>query len=350
MIRGVDFQPIWFDSMGAKSACVLVESPDLRILIDPGAAIMHPSFPALREEKNRWVEEARRAVKSASRKADVVVISHYHYDHFSPADMELYTGKLLFAKNPNEYINDSQRARAERFFGTLCREFGGRELGTLLERKEKEFLDPMEELKLVKAKDFGDYASRKRELLRKGREWFYKRAGTWDKIMPELKFEELGVRFADGREFRFGGTTLRFTTPLFHGVEYSRVGWVFATVVEYGEEKLIHSSDVNGPIIEDYASWIIEENPDILILDGPMTYMYGYLLNKINLKRAVENACRILRNTKTELILYDHHLLREAKFKERVHKVYEVAGRENKLVLTAAEYLGMTPKVLAKRP
>jgi len=61
------------------------------------------------------------------------------------------------------------------------------------------------------------------------------------------------VRFPEGRTFRFGSTRVSFTGPMFHGIEFSRVGWVFATVVEHGGEKLIHSSDLNGLMIEDYA-------------------------------------------------------------------------------------------------
>jgi len=36
---------IWFDSMGAKSSCILVDTPDIKILVDPGAAAMQPSYP-----------------------------------------------------------------------------------------------------------------------------------------------------------------------------------------------------------------------------------------------------------------------------------------------------------------
>ena len=28
---------VWFDSMGAKSSCLLIETPDVKILVDPGA-------------------------------------------------------------------------------------------------------------------------------------------------------------------------------------------------------------------------------------------------------------------------------------------------------------------------
>jgi len=117
-------------------------------------------------------------------------------------------------------------------------------------------------------------------------------------------------------------------------------------VVEYGGEKLIHSSDIDGPVIEDYAEWIIEEDPDVLILDGPMTYMLGFTLNQINLERALKNLCSIVERTSIELIIYDHHLLRDPKFKERTQKVWDAAEDRGVRVTTASEYIGREPVVL----
>lgn len=101
---GVRFKLVWFDSFGAKSSCTLVETPDTVILIDPGVAIMHPSFPATVEEKALWKEKAREEIIKASREAEYIVISHYHWDHFLPNEFKIYEGKTLFTKNPNEYI------------------------------------------------------------------------------------------------------------------------------------------------------------------------------------------------------------------------------------------------------
>ncbi|MFQ5712129.1 MAG: MBL fold metallo-hydrolase [Candidatus Geothermarchaeales archaeon] len=348
-MKGISFKPVWFDSLGAKSSCVLVKTHDVSILIDPGAAVMQPSYPASDEEKVDWLEEAEVAIKDASGEAEVVVISHYHYDHFTDFDEELYDGKTLFVKSPNEYINDSQRRRAERFLDNLCRAFGETTLESMLKDKEEgDYRDPWEDLTLARGRDYGDYSSRKRELLKKGRKWFLNRAQNWRgwREIPKMDFDRVKVVFCDGEEFLFGGTKLRFTKPLFHGVEYSRVGWVLGTVVECGREKLVHSSDLNGPIIEDYAEWIIEENPDILFLDGPMTYMFGYLLNRINLNRAVENASSIVREIESELIVYDHHLTREPRFKELTENVWATARREGKKLVTCAEVLGKKPKIL----
>lgn len=345
----IKFRLIWFDSLGAKCACTLVETSDISILIDPGVAVMQPSFPAPLTKKLYWAEEARSAIDRASKEVEAVVISHYHYDHFTDFDKGLYEGKLVLAKDANEYVNDSQRRRAERFYDHLSRAFGKVGLGRLLRRREeREYADPLDDLPLARSKDYGDYNKRKRELLRKGRKWFYKRAENWNrsKLIPELKFEDCEVRFVDGKEFRFGKTRVKFTRPLFHGIEYARVGWVVPTVVTYENEKLIHTSDLQGPTIEDQAEWIVRENPNVLILDGPSTYLIPFMLNLINLRRTIENMCKIIRETDSGLIIYDHHLPRERRFKERIEEVYRTAKEEDKVVVTAAEYLGKVPAVL----
>jgi predicted metallo-beta-lactamase superfamily hydrolase len=344
----MEFELVWFDSLGAKSSCTLVRT-DRGILIDPGVSRMHPGFPASDERKTEWYEAARERIRMAARSADVVVISHYHYDHFTDFDRDLYEKKLVMAKSPNEFINDSQRKRAEHFFDTLYESFGGKRLDEVLESPRKRtYGDPLEELPTAMGRDFGDYRRRREELLRKGSRWFSGRVRRWTthRWVPEVKLGDTEVVFADGRTFNLGRTRVRFTQPLFHGIEFSRVGWILSTVIEFEGEKLIHTSDVNGPIIEDYADWIIQEDPDVLVLDGPMTYMLGYTLNLINLKRAVENAARIVRETHAELIVYDHHLPRESGFRERTREVWELAQRLRRRVLTAAEVMGREPAVL----
>ncbi len=342
------FKPVWADSLGAKTFCTLVKTKDVSILIDPGVAIMHGSFPAPIELKARWVDEGYDAIVKASREAKVIIITHYHYDHFTDFDERIYKGKLILAKSPNEYINDSQRGRALRFYTNLFNLSNIKLEEVLEEPLERNYPNPLEELPHAMSIDYGDYTGRKKELLDKGLKWYLKRVENWNsyKRIPELKTDLFELKFADGREFKFGNTKVKFTKPLFHGIEFSRVGWIIAVKIEYGNEKLIYSSDVNGPIIEDYADWIISEKPDYLLLDGPATYTLGYMLNLINLKRAISNICRIIREAPPKLLLLDHHLPREPRFKERLAEVYDTAGRENVRVITVAEYYGRKPVVL----
>ncbi len=342
----LEFQPVWFDSLGAKSSCTLVKT-DAKILIDPGIAVMHRTFPASEEKKREWYEDGRRRVEDALRGADLVVISHYHHDHYLPFQRELYSGKTLLVKDPNLYINDSQRVRAEKFFEELLKSYGHALEDVFEEQKIPPIPDPAEEMPIAMGKDFGDYSARREEILSLGREWFRERVERWRSYrrIPELSFDNLRVKFADGRELCIGETRLRFSRPVFHGIEFSRLGWVVSTVVEYGGFKLLHSSDLNGPIVEDYACWIISENPDFLILDGPMTYMLGYTLNRINLRRSVENAVKILEGVNSRIIVYDHHLTRDPKFRERTGRVWERARELGKELRTVAELLGEEPAV-----
>lgn len=108
------FEPVWFDSLGAKSSCTLVKTSDVRVLIDPGVAVMHPSFPATWAKKLYWLARAELAIKRAAKRADVVVISHYRYDHFTDFDCKLLLRRIRTATSttPNE---DGPRASSTPF-------------------------------------------------------------------------------------------------------------------------------------------------------------------------------------------------------------------------------------------
>ncbi len=266
----------------------------------------------------------------------------------SPISIKRYDGKLLLAKNPNEYINDSQRGRAEHFFEELCASFSDSSLGDVMkEKKAREYANPLDEIPLARDKDFGSYNRRRKQLLEMGERWFKARTRNWNswREIPELKFPRVEVKFPEAKKFKFGRTFLRFTKPLFHGIEFSRVGWVFATIVERGNEKLIHSSDLNGIYIEDYAELLIKENPNILLLDGPPTYMQ-FMLIRTNLKRCIENTCEVMRRSnKLELVIYDHHLLRERRYKARTMEVWKTGEKMGIRITTAAEFLGKRPVI-----
>jgi hypothetical protein len=342
----LEVQLLWFDSLGAKSSSFLVNTPDLRLLVDPGVAEMQPSYPLPLSERLRLRSKAFKRIVSAADRADWIFISHYHYDHHTlpEAAPNLYKGKLIWVKDPNLWINASQWERARLFLSQLS--------GDLKPHLRKpvrlKLSDPLADLPLARAHDYGDYQARKEELLSKGRRWFDSLLKDWLKNpwVSEFQTEAVEVRFADGKEVKKGRTRLRFTPPLFHGVEFARVGWVVGLVVEYGAHKILYTSDLQGPQIEDYAHWIIAEDPELLILDGPATYLFGYLLNRVNLNRAIQNLCTILEQISSKIIIYDHHNLREPRYQERLARVYEVAKRYKKRLLTAAELCGEEPLVL----
>lgn len=81
----------------------------------------------------------------------------------------------------------------------------------------------------------------------------------WSEWVREFSAGNTEVHFAEGKTFRVACTTLRLTWPLFHGIEYDRVGWVIGLVVGYEGVKFLYSSDLQGPMLEDYGKWVIEE-------------------------------------------------------------------------------------------
>ena len=347
----MEVELLWFDSLGAKSSSFLVETPDLRLLVDPGVAVMQPSYPLPAREKVELAEEAFQRIEEAATRADTVFISHYHYDHHTlPSGAKgLYEGKEVWIKGPNQWINGSQWKRSRLFLEELYRLFqGGNREGLFSPPQKVEYPDPLTTLPLVKGRKWGDYQERKEELLKKGRRWFKDLSKKWQEGPWVKEFATGGgeVRFADGQSFAQGRTKVRFTSPLFHGIEYARLGWVVALVVEYEGDKLLYTSDLQGPQVEDYAQWIIAEDPDLLIVDGPTTYLLGYMLNQINLRRAIDNMCRIIRESSTKLIIYDHHNLRETRYRRRLEDVYRAAESQGKNILTAAEWFGQEPLIL----
>jgi uncharacterized protein len=343
----LDFQLVCFDSFGAKSACTLVKTPDITILLEPGVAVMHHSFPGTIKQKNEWHHNGLLAIKDAIKKSDVLISSHYHLDHFIDTDFELFRNKLLFMKNPNEYINDNQRNRAELFYQHLYPYYNNY---NIYDNKNivLQYNNPLEDIPLACNMDYGDYNQRKKQLMEKGKRWFDRRVKNWNKKenINDIHTENINVYFPENKTFIFGQTTITCSKPLFHGIEYARVGWVFSTLIECNGKKILHSSDLCGPMIEDYAEMIINENPDILILDGPMTYMYGFMLTTINLKRTIDNLIRIIKESDIELIIYDHHLCRDKRYKQRTKPVWHTAIEYGKTLVTASEYLGKTPAVL----
>lgn len=142
--------------------------------------------------------------------------------------------------------------------------------------------------------------------------------------------------FADDTKHHFGKTTLTFSPPFFHGPENIRLGTVLITTIDDGSQKLIHASDVQGPVTIDATEYIIKQNPDILIMDGPPTLFLGWRFSNQHLINASNNLIKIMEKTKCNVIL-DHHLLRDLSYKKRFPKPYQCHAES---ITTFAEYLG----------
>jgi len=290
-LKKIKVHPLAFESFGVRSMCTYIETPDIKILLDAGVALgpnrfgfpPHPKeYAALKERRNIIIETAE--------KADVVTISHYHFDHHTPSFTDwmnlwssaeiaakIYKDKIIFAKSFKSKINFSQRRR-----GWLFRKKGG-------------------------------------------------------KLAARLEY-------ADGRFFRFGRTTIRFTSPVFHGRENSELGWVLMTVIEYDDEKILFAPDVQGPMCEDTLRMILNESASLAIIGGPPLYLADFRVSQEVIDQALRNLIMISKHV--PIIILDHHLLRERDWKERLQSVFDASSNAGCMVVTAAEYVGKSNKLL----
>jgi len=275
-------RPLAFDSFGVRSMATHVETGDLKVLVDPAVALgpsrykLPPHPLEIERLKETWAD-----VKKFASESDVLIITHFHYDHHNPEEPEVYRDKILYIKDPETNINKSQIGRSSYF------------------------------LKRIKG-------------------------------LPG------SVETADGREFHHGATTIRFSPAVCHGTN-PRLGYVVEVSISFDDEKVVHTSDVEGPSLEEQTAFILEEDPDLLILDGPMTYMLGFRYSAISLASSIANINRIITETSVSTVILDHHFMRDLDYEKRAADVRRCAEEHGVKVITAAEYAGREADILEAR-
>lgn len=272
--------PLASDSLGTRSMATYVETSNIRILIDPGVSLAPSRYglPPHPIEVQR-MNEHWSGIKKFAKKAEVLIVTHYHYDHHDPNEPALYKDKFALLKHPTEKINRSQEERA------------------------KFFLEQLEGI-------------------------------------PER------IEYCDGREFSFGGTKIKFSQPVFHGTN-NKLGYVVEVSVSGENSKFVFTSDVEGPSVDEQVSFILEEKPDIIYMDGPLSYMLGYRYSQASLDASINNIIKILRETPVEKFVIDHHFLRDIKWKERIKPAFDASDKAQ--IMTAAEFLGEKNDLLEAR-
>lgn len=111
--------PLAFDSMGVRSMATYIKT-DQKVLIDPGAAL-GPSRYSLQPHPTEIEKlgQLNEIIKKYTEKSNVLVISHYHYDHYFPESLDIYRDKILLLKHPEQSINYSQRNRSKKFLDDI---------------------------------------------------------------------------------------------------------------------------------------------------------------------------------------------------------------------------------------
>ena len=123
-IAGIRFIPLAAESLGVRSMCTYVETPDITVLIDPGVSLGQRFGLLPHPREYRAITDCRARIRDFASKAEVITISHYHFDHITPAytdyvwnlsnfdvARQIYTNKTILAKDTRASINPSQRRR-----------------------------------------------------------------------------------------------------------------------------------------------------------------------------------------------------------------------------------------------
>ncbi|MDI9620136.1 MAG: hypothetical protein QFX33_04970 [Candidatus Nezhaarchaeota archaeon] len=164
------------------------------------------------------------------------------------------------------------------------------------------------------------------------------------------RIDEVGgtYEYADGIEIREGSTLVRISEPVPHGVN-TKLGYVIMVSVDDGDRKFLYTSDVEGMSIGDQVNVVLREKPEILVIDGPMTYMLGYRYSHVDLERSVNNIVKVMRETPLEVIILEHHLMRDLDYKRKINQVFLEAEERGVEVLSAAEFEGKPVEMLEAR-
>ena len=260
-----------------------VETEDLAVFIDPAVSLAPRRFslPPHEVELRRLREVAEEITGRAS-EADVIVVTHYHYDHHDRGKhvpIDIYAGKVLIVKDPRRKINVSQRIRASKF------------------------------LKLVRS------------------------------IAKE-------VLIGDSSSYTFGRTQLTFSQPVPHGTT-PKLGYVVEVLVKDSSGSVLHTSDIEGGTTKESVDFIINSSPDLVIMDGPPTYLLGYGISEEELNTSIQNLRVVAGSLQGTRLVIDHHLLRDLNYRNFYSTITE--GIDGASVLTAAEFMGRQPLLLEAR-
>ncbi len=282
LLRHIRLVPLAEESLGVRSMALYVETPDVRVLFDAGVSLAprrYGLFPHPLELKA--AKEARERIQEYARRADVITISHYHLDHFTPGykswlewtspetQRELYAEKILVVKHPRENINYNQLRRAHAFLKAV---------------------EPLAEK----------------------------------------------VVYAEGSILEFGETKLRCIGLGPHGPEGSRLGFVAIFALETRGERVIFAPDVQGPISKKLLRMLRVGGEGLLVIGGPPLYLAGKKVSQEDVEKGIKNLKELLLKCP---VVTGHHLLRDPEWREplgetaaRVLTYASLAGRDEVLL------------------
>jgi len=279
--------PLGFESLGVRSMATYIQTDNSLIVIDPSASLA-PYRYSLPPHEVEWkrLYEVIDKISDVLKDADAFIVTHYHYDHHDPA-------KFIDPK-----IYKGKKA---------------------LIKDPRNFINASQ---MIRASKF---------------------------INKVLKNNVESIEVIDNRILRIGDVELKFSKPVTHGPD-DKLGYVIMVALIHEDGTLVFTSDVEGPLSEYEVDFIINNNPDIIITDGPPTYLLHYSYSLKHLDTAVSLNAKILCNVENlKYLIIDHHLLRDLNYTEFYDKVLKMCSTSNAKLMTAAEFIGREPQLLEAR-
>ncbi|UCE09827.1 MAG: MBL fold metallo-hydrolase [Candidatus Thorarchaeota archaeon] len=287
-IDEIEIIPIAGESMGVRSMCTMIQTPSVSILLDPSAALAFRQGKEPHPEEYSALQSSLKRIHDAANRADIVTVSHYHFDHVRPGFtnyrynfsskeefQELFENKTVLAKDNRDNINPSQRRR-----------------GYYFERDVR-------------------------------------------KIVNEL-------HWADGSTFEFGDTRITFSSVLPHGPADTPLGFIIGCTIQHADNRVLFAPDVQGPVVDETLRYILSSNSDLTIIGGPPIYLASFSSEHAH---TAISALRKLGERVPRLIV-DHHLLRSPNWREWLSPIESLAQEHGNELMCMAEMAGMLPRPL----
>jgi predicted metallo-beta-lactamase superfamily hydrolase len=278
----IEVEPLAAESLGIRSLCTRVTTPDVSLVLDPSAALAKRYNLEPHPQEYRALMNAMNRIRKEAKQSQVLSISHYHFDHVRPGFKNclynlstrserraMFSGKHLLAKDNRDNINPSQRRRAYYFL---------KDVEPVIEK----------------------------------------------------------IQWSDGKTFEFGGTTLTYSPPLPHGETDSRLGFVVTTLVEYEGARFLFAPDVQGPIDRESLRYFLSLKPDLAIVGGPPTYLHKF--TERSEQAALYSLVQLASTVKT--LVVDHHNMRDIGWKSWIQPIIAAAERAGNSVETMASLKG----------
>lgn len=261
MAQLLDFNiiPLAGESLGTRSLAFAAQGKKTQFIFDPGVDVAPRRYdlPPHSMELNRR-NEHRANILQAIKQMPVAGywISHYHFDHFPKINEAVKISKTMHHWDPQ--LQDFPVAP---FF----------------------IKDPTENINKNQTR----------------------RARKFTRVLKKL---DQHFQPAENISIQTEEFSIKGSPPLHHG-EVSAIGFVAGCSIQYKDTKLCYTGDVVGIPLEEHVNWLIQEQPDILIMDGPM---------KEQLPAFKENIRKVIDKTNIKYLTIEHHLLRSKNWNELI--------------------------------